>query len=34
VREVLRQVGDLTHDFDFTQQPRPPMFLPEHPGFS
>ena len=34
VREVMPQVGDLTHDFDFSQQPRPPMLLPEHPGFS
>jgi phospholipase C len=34
VRELLPQVGDLTHDFDFSQQPRPPMPLPTHPGFS
>ena len=34
VREVMPQVGDLTHDFDFSQQPRPPMLLPEHPAFS
>jgi phospholipase C len=34
VREVLPQVGDLTRDFDFSQQPRPPMLLPEHPPFS
>ena len=34
VREVMPQVGDLTRDFDFSQPPRPPMLLPEHPGFS
>jgi len=34
VREVMPQVGDLTRDFDFSQPPRPPMVLPEHPGFS
>jgi phospholipase C len=34
VREALPQVGDLTHDFDFSQQPRPPLLLPLHPPFS
>jgi phospholipase C len=34
VREAMPQVGDLTHDFDFSQQPRPPLLLPEHPPFS
>jgi hypothetical protein len=26
--------GDLTLDFDFKQQPRPPLLLPLHPKFS
>jgi hypothetical protein len=30
----MPQVGDLTRDFDFSQPPRPPMLLPDHPGFS
>ncbi len=34
VREALPQVGDLTRDFDFSQKPRPPLLLPEHPRFS
>jgi phospholipase C len=34
VRENDPQVGDLAHDFDFSQQPRPPVLLPEHPPFS
>jgi hypothetical protein len=34
VREALPQVGDLTHDFDFDQQPRAPLLLPEHPSVS
>jgi hypothetical protein len=34
VREALPGIGDLMHDFDFDQQPRPPLLLPEHPGFS
>jgi phospholipase C len=31
VRENLPQLGDLTSEFDFTQQPRPPMILPVYP---
>jgi phospholipase C len=31
VRENLAKLGDLRHDFDFSQLPRPPMLLPEHP---
>ena len=31
VREALPQLGDLSSDFDFTQPPRPPMLLPDHP---
>jgi phospholipase C len=33
VREDSPILGDLVHDFDFRQQPRPPMLLPEWPGF-
>jgi len=31
VRESAPILGDLMADFDFTQPPRPPMLLPEHP---
>jgi phospholipase C len=31
VRENAQQLGNLVSDFDFTQPPRPPMFLPTHP---
>ena len=31
VRENNPALGDLSYDFDFSQQPRPPMLLPEHP---
>jgi phospholipase C len=31
VRENAPQLGDLTADFDFTQQPRPPEILPVRP---
>ena len=31
VREDAHGLGDLTRDFDFSQKPRPPLLLPEHP---
>jgi phospholipase C len=31
VRENAKILGDLTAEFDFTQQPRPPVLLPVHP---
>ena len=31
VRENAPQLGNLLSDFDFTQPPRPPLVLPEHP---
>jgi phospholipase C len=31
VRENFPQAGDLTLDFDFRQEPRPPLLLPLHP---
>jgi phospholipase C len=31
VRENAPQLGDLMNEFDFTQQPLPPMILPVHP---
>ena len=31
VREDVPQLGDLAYDFDFSQPPRRPMILPEHP---
>jgi phospholipase C len=31
VREEEKILGDLTQDFDFEQQPRPPVVLPVHP---
>lgn len=31
VRETVPLLGDLANDFDFSQQPRPPMILPIHP---
>ena len=34
VREAMPQVGDLTHDFNFDQTPRPPLLLPTNPPFS
>jgi len=32
VRENANALGDLTADFDFTQQPRSPVLLPVHPS--
>ncbi|MDP9296283.1 MAG: alkaline phosphatase family protein [Actinomycetota bacterium] len=32
VRENLKILGDLRKDFDFSQPPRPPMILDEHPA--
>jgi len=32
VRENASVLGDLAADFDFNQQPRPPMLLPLHPA--
>jgi len=32
VRENLPQLGDLSNDFDFDQQPNPPLILDEHPA--
>jgi len=32
VREDSPLLGDLTNDFDFNQEPRPPLVLPEHPS--
>jgi phospholipase C len=34
VRENARILGDLRRDFDFSQRPRPPLVLSEHPPFS
>ena len=31
VRETVPILGDLSADFDFEQQPRPPLILPERP---
>jgi hypothetical protein len=31
VRENVPQLGDLAADFDFSQQPLPPVALPVHP---
>ena len=31
VRENAKQLGDLIADFDFSQQPRPPLLLPTRP---
>jgi len=31
VPEDAAVLGDLVNDFDFTQSPRPPMLLPDHP---
>jgi hypothetical protein len=31
VRENVARLGNLISDFDFTQQPRPPMILPVNP---
>ncbi len=31
VREAVPTLGDLSNDFDFAQQPRPPMLLPIYP---
>jgi phospholipase C len=33
VRENASILGDLRHDFDFTQKPRRPLLLPLHPPF-
>jgi phospholipase C len=32
MRENASQLGDLTQDFDFSQAPRPPVVLDEHPS--
>jgi phospholipase C len=34
VRDAMPQIGDLAQDFDFHQNPRPPLILPLHPPFS
>jgi phospholipase C len=34
VRENAKILGNLAHDFDFAQRPRPPLILPLHPPFS
>jgi phospholipase C len=34
VRDAMPQIGDLVHDFNFTQKPRRPLLLPLHPPFS
>jgi phospholipase C len=34
VRENAKILGNLVHDFDFDQKPRPPLLLPLHPPFS
>ena len=34
VRENVKILGNLVNDFDFDQQPRPPLVLPLHPPFS
>jgi phospholipase C len=34
VRENLKILGNLAHDFDFNQKPRPPVLLPLRPSFS
>jgi phospholipase C len=34
VRENAKILGNLLHDFDFDQKPRPPLILPLHPPFS
>ena len=34
VRENVKILGNLAHDFNFDQKPRPPTCLPLHPPFS
>ena len=34
VRENAKILGNLAHDFNFGQKPRPPLILPLHPPFS
>jgi phospholipase C len=34
VRENAKILGNLALDFDFSQKPRPPLLLPQHPPFS
>jgi hypothetical protein len=34
VRENVKILGNLVHDFNFDQRPRPPYLLPLHPPFS
>jgi phospholipase C len=34
VRENVKILGNIVRDFDFSQKPRPPHFLPLHPPFS
>ena len=31
VREEVPEMGDLIHEFDFTQEPRPPVILRKYP---
>jgi phospholipase C len=32
VRENVKQLGDLRNEFDFTQDPLPPLILDPHPS--
>jgi hypothetical protein len=32
VREDVKLLGDLARDFDFTQEPLPPLVLDPYPG--
>ena len=34
VRENNPQLGNLVNDFNFNQQPRPPLLLSPHPPYS
>jgi phospholipase C len=34
VRENAPALGNLSHDFDFSRKPRPPLILPLHPPYS
>jgi len=34
VRENVKILGNMVHDFDFDQKPGPPLILPLHPPFS
>ena len=33
VRENVSRLGDLSSEFDFHGQPRPPLVLPQYPGY-